>query len=80
MSSPGELVYAIDSDIPERKPLDPVDALRTPYRIDIYQPIYFVLDTFDHLFELANSDLLGFIAEARRLGMHTSVYPPKEAA
>lgn len=80
MSSPGELVYAIDSDIPQRKPLDPVDALRTPYRIDIYQPIYFVLDTFDHLFELANSNLLDFVTEARKLGMHAPVYPPKEAA
>jgi phenylalanine-4-hydroxylase len=80
MSSPGELVYAIDSDIPQRKPLDPVDALRTPYRIDIYQPIYFVLDTFDHLFELANSNLLDFVAEARKLGMHAPLYPPKEAA
>jgi len=80
MSSPGELVYAIDSDIPQRKPLDPVDALRTPYRIDIYQPVYFVLDTFDHLFELASSNLLHFVAEARRLGMHAPLYPPKEAA
>jgi len=80
MSSPGELVYAIESDLPQRKPLDPVDALRTPYRIDIYQPIYFVLDTFDHLFELANSNLLDFVAEARRLGMHAPTYPPKEAA
>jgi phenylalanine-4-hydroxylase len=80
MSSPGELVYAIESDIPQRKPLDPVDALRTPYRIDIYQTVYFVLDTFDHLFELAQADWSTFISEARRLGMHKPTYPPKEAA
>ena len=80
MSSPGELVYAIESDLPQRKPLQPVDALRTPYRIDIYQTVYFVLDTFDHLFELAQANWADFITEARRLGMHAPTYPPKEAA
>jgi len=80
MSSPSELVYAVESDVAERKPFDPVEALRTPYRIDILQPIYYVIDSFDHLFELAQSDLLGYIKEARRLGMHAPKFPPKEAA
>ena len=74
MSSPGELVYALESKKPQRKPFDPVDALRTPYRIDIMQPIYFVIDSFDDLFELAQADLLGYIKEARRLGMHEPVF------
>jgi len=77
MSSPGELTYATQSEIPERRPFEPVDVLRTPYRIDIYQPVYFVIDSFDQLFDLAQSDLLAYISEARRLGMH----PPRfEAA
>ena len=80
MSSPGELVYATESDVPERKAFDPVDVLRTPYRIDIYQPIYFVIESFDQLFDLAKSDLLSHIKEARRLGMHAPTFPPKEAA
>jgi phenylalanine-4-hydroxylase len=80
MSSPGELVYAVESDVPERKPFDPVNVLRTPYRIDILQPIYFVIDSFDQLFDLARSDLLGFITEARRLGMHPPKFPPKDKA
>jgi phenylalanine-4-hydroxylase len=79
MSSPGELVYAIESDIPQRKPFDPIDALRTPYRIDIYQTVYFVLDSFDQLFDLAQQDLLALIAEARSLGMHAPTFPPKAA-
>jgi len=79
MSSPGELLYAVESDKPERKPFDPVDALRTPYRIDILQPVYFVIDSFDQLFDLAQSDLLGYIKEARRLGMHEPKFPPKAA-
>ncbi len=80
MSSPGELKYAVESEIPERKPFDPVDVLRTPYRIDIFQPIYFVIESFDQLFDLAQSDLLGYIAKARRLGMHEPKFPPKQAA
>ena len=74
MSSPGELVYAVESDKPERKPFDPVDVLRTPYRIDIMQPIYFVIDSFDDMFDLANADLLGYIKEARSLVMHEPKY------
>ena len=74
MSSPGELLYAIESDIPQRKPFDPVEVLRTPYRIDIYQPIYFVIESFDQLFELAQQDLLGYISKARHLGMHKPSY------
>lgn len=80
MSSPGELVYAVESEVPERKPFDPVDVLRTPYRIDILQPIYFVIESFDQLFDLAQSDLLGYIREARRLGMHAPKFPPKPKA
>lgn len=79
MSSPGELVYAIESDKPQRKPFDPIDALRTPYRIDIYQTVYFVLDSFDQLFDLAQQDLLKLVIEARRLGMHAPTFPPKAA-
>lgn len=80
MSSPAELVYAVESDVPERRPFDPIEALRTPYRIDILQTVYYVLESFDQLFDLAQMDLLGLVAEARRLGMHPPTFPPKEAA
>lgn len=80
VSSPGELIYALDDDEPQYKPLDPVEALRTPYRIDIYQPVYFVIDSFDELYDLAQQDLLGYISEARRKGMHAPTYPLAETA
>jgi len=80
VSSPGELLYALERDTPERRPFDPLDALRTPYRIDIYQTVYFVLDSYDTLFELAQTDLIPMIAEARRLGMHAPTFPVKEIA
>jgi phenylalanine-4-hydroxylase len=80
VSSSGETVYSLESDQPERKPFDPLDVLRTPYRIDIYQPIYFVIESFDTLFEVAQMDLLALIGQARKLGMHPPAFPPKEAA
>lgn len=80
VSSPGELDYALHSDLPQRRPFDALDALRTPYRIDIFQTVYYTLDSFDTLFELANSDLIPLIQKARRLGMFEPTYPVKESA
>lgn len=79
-SSIGEVQYALDSDVPARKPFDPIEALRTPYRIDIYQTVYFVIQSSDDLYRLAQMDLLDMIAEARRLGMHAPTFPPKQRA
>lgn len=75
LSSMSETVYSLESDIPERKIFDVLDILRTPYRIDIMQPIYFMIDSFDVLFQLTEMDLIGLIQEARRLGMHPPTYP-----
>lgn len=80
VSSPGELIYALESDLPERKPFDALDALRTPYRIDIYQTVYFTLDSFDTLFELAQMDLIPLVNQARKMGMHPPTYPLKATA
>lgn len=80
VSSPGELSYALESEAPERRPFDVLDALRTPYRIDIYQTVYYVLDSFDTLFELAQGDLLPYIGQARELGMFEPTFPPKNIA
>ena len=78
LSSKGETIYALENDAPLRKPLDIIDAFRTPYRIDIFQPIYFVIQSFDELFELVQHDLLSAISKARQLGMHLPSFPPKE--
>ncbi len=80
VSSPGELNYALHSDTPERRPFDALNALRTPYRIDIFQTVYYVIDSFDTLFELAQTDLSPLVAEARRLGMFEPTYPVKNIA
>ncbi|SON53392.1 phenylalanine 4-monooxygenase [Vibrio tapetis] len=57
LSSPEETEYAY-SNQPQIKPFDVVEVLRTPYRIDIIQPIYFVIDTIDTLFSLTKIDLM----------------------
>lgn len=69
MSSPSELVYAADSDLPERRPFRLLEVLRTPYRIDILQPVYFVLNDLDELFGLAECNLLEHVHQAQALGL-----------
>lgn len=76
-SSPTELIWAVTDPTPERRAFEVIDILRTPYRIDIPQPVYFVIDSLDQLFAAAGRDLLADIAEARRLGLHSPTYPPK---
>jgi phenylalanine-4-hydroxylase len=74
LSSKSETVYSVESSIPKRQPLDVMEVLRTPYRIDILQPIYFVIKDFDILFRLIDLDLIALIHEARRLGMYKPMY------
>lgn len=62
----------------QRRAFDVIDILRTPYRIDIQQPIYFVLDQLDDLLKAADRDLLADIATARSLGVFAPAYPPKK--
>lgn len=79
-SSPGELEYSVTEGASMKRPFDIIDILRTPYRIDINQPLYFVLQDADQLFEAADRDLLADIREAQKLGLHAPLYPPKTAA
>ncbi len=78
LSSPGETIHALESDEAERQPLEPVEVLRTPYRIDIMQPIYYVIDDLDTLFDLSNMDLMALVQKAKALGLHAPKFPPKE--
>lgn len=80
LSSPGETRYALESDTPERQPLTPLDALRTPYRIDIMQPIYYTIEHVDELFEIADMDIMAMVHEAMELGLFAPKFPPKDAA
>ncbi|MCH9643236.1 MAG: phenylalanine 4-monooxygenase [Gammaproteobacteria bacterium] len=69
LSSPEEMLYAIESKQPTRNPFNILDALRTPYRIDIKQPIYYILDDLNMLFDIFhNHDIDALIDEAIELG------------
>lgn len=77
-SSPEELEWSRSGE-PEMRPFDVIDILRTPYRIDIPQPVYFVLEDPDQLFACAQRDLIGDIHRAQALALHAPKYPPEVA-
>jgi len=56
LSSPGELPYAVQSPEPQRLPLVLERTLRTRYQIDRYQRTYFVIDSFEQLFDMTAAD------------------------
>jgi len=68
-------VYCLESDVPERRLFNITDALRTAYRIDIIQPIYFLLENFDQLYELIDIDLLDFIRQMNILNQPKPKHP-----
>lgn len=78
LSSYGESQYALDSHVPKRVHLEPIEAFRTPYRIDIFQPIYFYIKEFSELFNLMQTDLLAQVKQARHLGMYPPLFEPKK--
>ncbi len=78
LSSKEETVYAVESAVPERVPFDAVTALRTPFRIDILQPLYYVIDSYDELFSLIDRNPLKLLDEARALGDFPPKFPPRE--
>lgn len=51
LSSKGETAYSITSPQPNRVAFDLERVLRTDYLIDDYQQVYFVIDSFEQLFE-----------------------------
>jgi phenylalanine-4-hydroxylase len=78
LSSKNETIYSIDSDVPEYTHLDPMVALRTPYRIDILQPIYFYVNGLPELFKLLENDLVAMAKESLVLGDFAPKFAPKE--
>lgn len=51
VSSHGESVFALDDPSPNRIRFDLKRVMRTNYRIDDYQQVYFVIDSFEKLLE-----------------------------
>lgn len=67
LSSPGELQYAIESDEPKRLPLDIERVMRTRYKIDAFQQTYFVIESFQALFDKTAPDFTPIYERIRAL-------------
>lgn len=93
LSSPSETIYTLNgSDTlqqsnhqqqpqnqPEHRAFDLLAVLRTPYRIDHIQPIYYVIDDLDALFDIVDSDIMGKVKQAMALGLFEPTYAPKNS-
>lgn len=77
LSSIKETPYSIDSNIPKRKSFDVLEIFRTPYRIDILQTVYYIINSYKQVYDVLNQDIFSIISEARRLGMLEPTFPPK---
>ncbi len=56
VSSYAESVYALESPIPRREAFDLKRVMRTPYCIDRFQDMYFIIDNFDDLLKETYQD------------------------
>lgn len=67
LSSAGELRHSVTDAGPRRIAFDLQRLMRTKYKIDSYQASYFVIDTFDQLFESTAPDFTPIYRTVREL-------------
>lgn len=72
-SSPSEADHTT-SGAATLRPFDMKEVLRTPYRIDILQPVYFVIDSFRDLATSLEADLETLINDAKAKGDLPALY------
>ncbi len=65
LSSAGELHYSVADPAPARIGFDLRRLMRTRYKIDSYQANYFVIDSFDQLFEATAPDFTPIYRDVR---------------
>jgi len=65
LSSAGELQYSLTSSEPKRLAFDLRRLMRSRYRIDSYQAGYFVINSFDQLFEATEPDFTPVYLQVR---------------
>ncbi|MDX2345371.1 MAG: phenylalanine 4-monooxygenase [Legionella sp.] len=75
LSSISETPYSIESSEAMRVLFDPVAVFRMPYRIDALQPVYFVINSYDMLYEFINADWAELMAQTRKLGEYAPYFP-----
>jgi phenylalanine-4-hydroxylase len=67
LSSYGETRYCLESPQPHRVGFNLERVMRTRYRIDDYQQTYFVLDSYDQLFQATKTDLAPLLTKVQAL-------------
>ncbi|CAH7273205.1 Phenylalanine-4-hydroxylase [Vibrio chagasii] len=78
LSSPAETNYALEGDLAVRERFDLQTVLRTPYRIDIMQPKYYVVNDLAELFQISQENLLQQADLAIEAGLLPPLFEPKE--
>lgn len=68
LSSISETVYCVESEIPLRVIFEPIVVFRMPYRIDMLQPVYFVIENYQTLYDFVLSNISELLDRARQLG------------
>lgn len=68
LSSSGELRHSVTSAQPQRIALELLRCMRTRYKIDDYQSTYFVIDSFEQLFDMTAPDFAPIYDAVRSLG------------
>lgn len=68
LSSAGELRYSVTDRDVRRTGFDLERIMRTRYKIDTYQPNYFVIDSFEQLFHATATDFAPIYSRIARLG------------
>jgi phenylalanine-4-hydroxylase len=63
VSSKGESLYSVENEAPNRIAFDLDRVLRTRYRIDTFQKTYFVIDSFEQLFEALGAGVAARLAD-----------------
>jgi phenylalanine-4-hydroxylase len=72
VSSKGESIYSLDSASPNRIGFGLERVMSTRYRIDTYQQTYFVIDSFEQLFEATKPDFAPIYASLREQPAHAA--------
>jgi phenylalanine-4-hydroxylase len=67
VSSKSESIYCLESNKPNRLEFDLMRIMRSDYRIDDVQKTYFVIDSFEQLFEETKPDFTDIYAKAKSL-------------
>jgi phenylalanine-4-hydroxylase len=66
LSSAGELPYCVQSPKPHRIKFDLMRVMQSNYKIDTFQETYFVIDSFQELFDATAPDFTPYYAELRQ--------------